>query len=202
MRAVVAARGRPLVLVNAVEAEPASEKDRVLLECLPHLVLDGAVAAADAIGADEVIVATRDSLGDAADCVEQAIDERARTRPADLARDGAATPTSRARRRRSPPTFRAARCEPTFTPPRPSERGVDRRPTLVNNAETMAHLALIARHGAQWFRELGTDRQPGSTLVTLAGAVRARASTRSSRLAAERADRRRRRQRRARAAAR
>ena len=61
--------------------------------------------------------------------------------------------------------------KPTFTPPMPFEQGVRRRPTLVNNAETLAHVALIARHGAQWFRQLGTPSQPGSALVTLSGPV-------------------------------
>ena len=60
---------------------------------------------------------------------------------------------------------------PTFTPPLPFERGPQRRPTLVNNAETLAHLALIARHGAGWFRALGTPAHPGSALVTLSGPV-------------------------------
>jgi NADH:ubiquinone oxidoreductase subunit F (NADH-binding) len=60
---------------------------------------------------------------------------------------------------------------PTFIPPRPTQRGVRRQPTLVQNVETLAHLALIARHGADWYADLGTLAEPGSTLVTVIGAV-------------------------------
>src|SRR4029077_21248309 len=61
---------------------------------------------------------------------------------------------------------------PTLTPPRPFERGVDGRPTLIQNAETVAHVALIARFGPDWFRRLGTRDEPGSSLFTVSGAVR------------------------------
>jgi NADH:ubiquinone oxidoreductase subunit F (NADH-binding) len=55
-----------------------------------------------------------------------------------------------------------------------AERGVNRAPTLLQNVETLAHVALIARHGAQWFREVGDDRQPGTFLATVTGAVKSR----------------------------
>ena len=62
--------------------------------------------------------------------------------------------------------------KPSFDP-RPFEHGVERRPTLVQNVETLAHLGLIVRHGAGWYRQLGTARDPGSALVTLSGSVSA-----------------------------
>ena len=57
------------------------------------------------------------------------------------------------------------------TPPRPFERGVGRRPTLVDNVETVAHLAQLVRWGPDWFRSVGTQAEPGSTLLTVSGAV-------------------------------
>ena len=69
--------------------------------------------------------------------------------------------------------------KPTFTPPRPFERGVGKAPTLVQNVETLAQLALIARFGPAWFRALGTVDEPGSALVTVQAQWQSPASTRS-----------------------
>lgn len=60
---------------------------------------------------------------------------------------------------------------PTVRPPRPFERGVKGRPTLVQNVETLAWAALIGRRGGAWFRSLGSDGSPGAMLVTIQGAV-------------------------------
>ncbi len=171
MLAVASSRGRAIVVVNATEGEPASLKDQTLCQLAPHLILDGAQLAAQALGADEVIVAVCESARAGAGAVASAIEERR------------ALGGPRLRLDTTPPGYVAGQesalvnhlsggpALPTFTPPLPFEQGVSRRPTLVSNAETYAHVALIARHGASWFRALGTAAQPGSALVTLSGPV-------------------------------
>jgi NADH:ubiquinone oxidoreductase subunit F (NADH-binding) len=173
LRAVAAAGRRPVVVVNGAEGEPASTKDRTLLQSLPHLVLDGAELAAQALGASEVIVAVCKSFRAAGENAAAAVAERrackrsaAPVRLAEVADHYLAGQESAL-----VSCLNGGRAHPTFTPPLPSQQGVGRRPTLVSNVETLAHLALVARHGAQWFRALGTPAQPGSALVTLSGAV-------------------------------
>jgi len=178
MRAVAGARGRAIVVVNGAEGEPASLKDRTLLETLPHLVLDGAILAAHAVGGEEVIVCVCESAGAGFEGIAQAIEER-RSDPACVAFERSA----KVHLTRVPGHYVAGQesalvnhlgggpALPTFTPPMPFEQGVRRRPTLVSNVETLAHVSLIARHGAPWFRQLGTPSQPGSALVTLSGPV-------------------------------
>jgi NADH:ubiquinone oxidoreductase subunit F (NADH-binding) len=171
MRSVAAGKGKPILVVNATEGEPASLKDRTLLETLPHLVLDGAALAARAIGAEEAIVCVCESAGVAQERASAAIAEREHlaghwprlvlaTAPEGYVVGQESALVSH---------LNGGEAKPTFTPPAPYERGVRRRPTLVNNAETLAHVALIARHGARWFRQLGLSEQPGSTLITLSG---------------------------------
>jgi NADH:ubiquinone oxidoreductase subunit F (NADH-binding) len=183
MRAVLDARGsgrgmspraaRPMVVVNAAEGEPGSLKDQTLLEALPHLVLDGAETAAAAVSADEVIVCICEQADAAHASVTQAIRERHRRTDDGIRWHVAAVPARYIAGQESALVsfLSGGKARPTFTPPMPFERGVRQRPTLVNNPETFAHLALIARHGARWFRGLGTSSQPGSTLVTLGGPV-------------------------------
>lgn len=173
LAAVAAQRGRPIVVVNAAEGEPASGKDKVLLRFNPHLVLDGAVLAAAAVGAKQAVVAVSVEAVTERARLESAMAER-RSRRLDrvgvklvTVPEGFVTGEESALLR----AVAGKPARPTTKPPYPFQQGLDGKPTLVQNAETLAHLALVARFGPQWFREAGTDEAPGTALVTLSGAV-------------------------------
>lgn len=170
--AAVAAGRSPIVVANGVEGEPASHKDSLLMRINPHLVLDGAAAAAAAVGARTIMIAVNRSATSAHASLAGAIAERAHAggceqfelfAPPDRFVAGEETALVQ--------WLNGGPAKPVFVPPRPYERGVRGRPTLVQNVETLANIALIARNGPGWFRELGSDAEPGSMLVTLGGAV-------------------------------
>lgn len=174
MRAVAGRRGRKVVVANGAEGEPPSGKDKVLLRFVPQLVLDGAVLAAIAVGADEAIVAVSESAKAEHAALEAALRERRQARLDKGVRLGVvAVPDAFVAGEESAlvNVLGGGLALPTTKPPRPFERGVGAAPTLVQNVETLAHLALLARRGAAWFREVGTREAPGTTLVTLSGAV-------------------------------
>ena len=164
-------RRRPAVVIaNGAESEPASDKDATLLWLAPHLVLDGLQLAAEAVGADQAILYTHaQRRGDVGKRLQEALTERRAIGADRIAVDLA----------EAPPRFLSGQetallnhlaggpAIPTFIPPRITERGLGGAPTLVQNVETLAHLALIARRGPGWFRQVGTRAEPGSMLCTI-----------------------------------
>ncbi|HTI34485.1 MAG TPA: NADH-ubiquinone oxidoreductase-F iron-sulfur binding region domain-containing protein, partial [Miltoncostaea sp.] len=171
MELVAEGRKAGVVVANGTEGEPASAKDAVLMTHEPELVLEGALLAADAVGAREVIVAVGRDEPRAAARVRAAVAGLARNR----IRVDVVTPPARfvtGEESALVHWLNGGPATPTATPPRPGERGVRRRPTLVQNVETLAHVALIARHGADWFRTAGTPEEPGTMLLTVGGGVR------------------------------
>src|SRR6185312_8992524 len=159
-------QGRTVVVANGAESEPASHKDELLLQLAPNLVLDGLQLAVEAVGAAEAHLYLHRAPGPQ---ILRALAER-NARGLDRL---AVTITQ------APPRFLAGQeaavvnrlgggpALPTFQPPRVSERGLGGAPTLVQNVETLAHLALIARYGPRWFRAVGTAAEPGSMLTTV-----------------------------------
>lgn len=173
MRAVAAGRRRGVVVANGTEGEPASRKDKALLIESPHLVLDGVCIAADTVGAEEAVVCIdRDAAGAIRSAVT-ALGERQRVGSGRIPVRIETAPSAYVAGEESALThwLNGGEAKPVFVPPRPFEKGVRGRPTLVNNVETLAHLALLARYGAAWFRAIGTNADPGTALVTLSGDV-------------------------------
>jgi NADH:ubiquinone oxidoreductase subunit F (NADH-binding) len=168
-RSVGGARRRPVVVANGAESEPASGKDALLLARLPHLVLDGLSLAARTLDATRAVLYAPAHL---VSMVEPAI--RARRR---LGIDPVPIEVARAADRFVAGQETAVVSALNGGPPIPSfagitpvrSRGVAGRPTLVQNVETLAHVALVARFGATWFRSLGTASAPGTMLVTVSG---------------------------------
>jgi NADH:ubiquinone oxidoreductase subunit F (NADH-binding) len=173
MRSAAAGQGRAIVIANGAEGEPASCKDRLLLNRVPHLVLDGITLAASAIGADEAHLVVHGQEADLIASLEDAIAEREALGVDPVPIEVTGIPGRYVSSEASSiiQYLGGGPGKPTFSPPRPHERGLRGRPTLVNNVETLAHLALIARYGDGWFRSIGTPSAPGSTLVTVGGAV-------------------------------
>jgi NADH:ubiquinone oxidoreductase subunit F (NADH-binding) len=173
LRAVASRRRRAIVVANGSESEPASRKDATLMAGAPHLVLDGAVVAATAVGAREIVLCVKRSEARAWHALNAAIVERrdAAVREPALRLVPAGTRYVSGQETAVVDHLNGRAGLPTTVPPRPFERGVRNRPTLICNVETLAHLALIARHGAAWFRATGSASQPGTALVTLGGAI-------------------------------
>ena len=163
--------GRAVIVVNGAEGEPASFKDRTLMAQRPHLVVDGALLAAEAIGADRIVFYVGEEHVEATASIRRAIDER-------RSELGTATrlvtaPVSYVAGEASAAVnyLNTGDARPVTTPPRVSERGVAGRPTLVQNVESLAYAALIARFGEDWYRSAGRLESRGTALITITGAA-------------------------------
>jgi NADH:ubiquinone oxidoreductase subunit F (NADH-binding) len=161
--ASVAGRRRTAVIANGAEGEPASGKDAALLKHNPHLVLDGLSVAARAVGASSTTIAVGQG-GIAHRALGRAIAERP-----EHERPRLALVPDRFVAGEESALVAAVGGRPALpTGRRPFADGI-----LVQNVETLAHLALVARFGADWFRAVGTDAEPGTALATVTGAVAA-----------------------------
>jgi NADH:ubiquinone oxidoreductase subunit F (NADH-binding) len=173
LEAVIAARGRAIVVANGAEGEPASAKDRWLLARRPHLVLDGLQLVARATNATDAYLYANHRLDVAVLTDLLAERRRAGLDPVSVTVVAAPDAFISGEETAVVSHISGSAALPRFKSPRVTERGVRGRPTLVSNVETLALLALIARRGAAWFRSAGTPDAPGTMLLTVGGAVRA-----------------------------
>lgn len=166
LEATADAPGRPYVVVNLSEGEPASAKDAALALTAPHLVLDGAVTAARVLGSREVHLVVPGADLQVRASVETAVRERSADRvryvvhradEAFVAGQATAVLELMAGRPNRPVT--------SWQPA--AVRGHRGRPTLLSNGETFAQLALLVLHGVDAYLALGTPEEPGTTLLTI-----------------------------------
>lgn len=167
-RKLAAMGTRGIVIANASEGEPLSTKDAALLTYAPHLVLDGLELVGRAVHARQLVVVVKAALEEAS---RRALDARPRGSrivvrvTEDRYVSGEASAVAR--------MAATGVAKPADRTVRLTSREFRRPPTLVQNAETLAHIALIGRFGASWFRTLGTPSDPGTRLLTVSGDVRA-----------------------------
>jgi NADH:ubiquinone oxidoreductase subunit F (NADH-binding)/ferredoxin len=156
------------VVVNATEGEPASWKDKVLLTRAPHLILDGAAIAARAIDAGSITVGVADD-GVGAQSLLAALAERRMPAPTRVV-----TVPHRFISGEGGALIRGINGEIPIPPgrkTRASDTGVGGLPTLLSNAETYAQLAIAARLGPWGYGSVGTEKEPGTVLLTVGGSA-------------------------------
>jgi NADH-quinone oxidoreductase subunit F len=182
-RAARAAAGdRKVVVANLMGADPTSLGDRTLAEGNPHLVLEGLLIAAYAIGASEAIVSVRRDWTVAIERLRRAAAEAEKARFAGYLVLGTDTSIQLSIQEGSGAyvageetallaALAGDRGMPWIRPPYPTERGYAGAPTVVQNAETLAHAAWIGAHSPEAFASIGSEGSPGTKLVTILGRV-------------------------------
>jgi NADH:ubiquinone oxidoreductase subunit F (NADH-binding) len=169
-------RARPVVIGNAAEGEPLSLKDATLLRTAPHLVLDGLLTVAAAVGAAEVYLYAPAAL---LPYLGRALVER--TDAGGVQLHAAAESFISGEASAVVNALAGGPAVPRDRSIRLTSSGLGGRPTLLHNIETLAQIALIVRFGPAWFRSVGTDTDSGTRLVTVSrGLAAAGVSTRAS----------------------
>lgn len=181
-RAARAGAGERKVVANLIGADPTALGDRALAEGNPHLILEGVLVAAFATGASEAVIAVRRDWSVALERLRAAV---AAADAAHLAgylvmgtdfscvvtvQEGAGALIA-GEETALLAALAGDRGMPVIRPPYPTERGLRGAPTVVQNGETLAHVAWIARHGAKKFAAVGSKDAPGTKLVSIYGRV-------------------------------
>ncbi len=175
--------GQPHYLcANADEGEPGTFKDRWILEHSPHLLLESMLIACYALQVRHSFVYIRGEFDQPYRRLQAAVEEAYaagyfgenilgtgfscdivvyRGAGSYVCGEASALITS----------IEGKKGYPRNRPPRLTVRGLYQRPTVINNVETLANVAIIMRMGAEAFRQVGTPKSPGTQLVSISGHV-------------------------------
>lgn len=174
---------KPVYLINnADEGEPGTFKDRYIMELDPHLMIEGMIIAAYALGCHQAYVYIRGELKLAAERVQAAIDQCYEKGflgkgifgtgfDLDMIVHSGAGAYICGEETGLISSLEGKKGQPRLKPPFPAVIGVFGCPTIVNNTETLAALPYILENGAAAYRQYGTEKSAGTKLFTVSGHV-------------------------------
>jgi NADP-reducing hydrogenase subunit HndC len=174
---------RKYFICNLDESEPGTYKDRTIAEKNPHQIIEGLLIGAHAVGAKKAFIYINGSYKKQAEILRIAIDQ-AREKEfvgrgilgssidVDIEIFEGAGAYICGEETALLNSIEGHRGEPRFKPPFPPVSGLHGAPTIVNNAETLANIPYIIRHGAEKYSQIGSITSPGTKLFVLSGAVR------------------------------
>ena len=174
--------GHKYLVCNADEMEPGTFKDRLLMECDPHQLIEGMICGSYTIQADIAYIFLRGEYVKAAETLSQAIKEcyakgylgksiMGTNYSLDLYLHTSAGRYICGEETALINSLEGKRANPRAKPPFPQVSGLWGRPTIVNNVETLCNISHILDHGAEWFQELGLGEDAGTKMYGVSGNV-------------------------------
>ena len=170
------------IVCNADEGEPGTFKDRIIMEADPHLLIEGMIIAAYAVGAKKGYIYIRGEYYKSVDMIRKAL-EIARERgflgdnilesgySLDILVKLGGGSYLCGEEFTLLESIQGKRGYPRIKPPYPAEKGLFDMPTLINNVETLSHIPSIILNGADWYKSIGTQKSPGTKIFTISGDV-------------------------------
>lgn len=170
------------VLCNADEGDPGAYMDRNVMESDPHSVIEGMLIGAKAIGSHQGYIYCRAEYPLAIETLGKAIKQ---ARALNLLGEnilgtgfdfdidiyegaGAFVCGEETALMRS---IEGKRGNPRPKPPFPAKAGLWEKPTVLNNVETLANVAQVITNGSEWYREIGTEKSPGTKIFSITGDI-------------------------------
>ena len=173
------------IVCNADEGEPGTNKDRILLSTDPCSVFEGMIIAGKAVDSHVGFIYSRAEYSYLVPILEAAL-ESSRSAGClgknimgsgfdfDIKLRSGAGAYVCGEETALFESIEGKRGEPRFRPPFPGIKGLFGKPTVLNNVETLANIAVIFQRGAEWFSKIGTPNSPGTKLFTVCGNVKRR----------------------------
>jgi NADH-quinone oxidoreductase subunit F len=168
---------------NADESEPGTFKDRELIYKNPHQLIEGIMIAAYAAGISHAFIYIRGEYSEEANILETAVEEALARGYAGDGILGSTFSCSLVVHRGAGAyicgeetalldSLEGKRGNPRLKPPFPANQGLYQGPTLINNVETLSNVPHIIVNGAAWYTSFGTERSPGTKVVSVSGNVK------------------------------